>query len=655
MRLFKKALIGLLGATMVLSVTACSNGVNIKAAQVVDESESVVQEGESDVRLEALSSYNQDMESLKLDNSAWQYDATNDVYWQIGIKYCTNPETTEYETMGIYIPGAYMIGASNGDGTYTCTINLEGEINGYTAQTAPIVMPVNTAGYSAQAAPTSYNYESIADYMDEGFIYVYAGMRGRSNGYDEAGNLTYSGGAPWGVTDLKAAVRYYRFNSELLPGNAENIFTFGHSGGGAQSALMGATGDSTLYYEYLTSIGAAMFDEDGNYISDAIAGAMSWCPITSLDYANEAYEWQMGQFSSEGTRQEDTWTSALSDDLAESYATYINALGLTDSEGKPLTLEASETGIYTAGSYYDYLMSLVEESLNNFLSDTTFPYTESKGFKADGGFGGGGRTPSDGGIMPGKMPDGELPEGAMPNAEGVKDGNMKGEGRPLNGNGPGFSTDNTEPKTYETVQDYIDALNSDETWVQYDESTNTATITSMEDFVQHCKNASKSVAAFDDLERGQAENMLFGNDENNALHFDETIAKLLEANQETYATFADWNEAYIEAYTSDLGKVDKMGNTIAERMNMYNPMYFVSDYYEGYNTSNVAKYWRIHTGIEQGDTALTVEANLALALEKLDEVESVDFETVWEQGHTLAERTGTGTENFIEWVNSCIK
>ncbi|MCB6367514.1 esterase, partial [Intestinibacillus massiliensis] len=162
-----------------------------------------------------------------------------------------------------------------------------------------------------------------------------------------------------GVTDLKAAVRYYRYNNDSLPGDTDRIFTFGHSGGGAQSALMGATGDSELYNEYLVSIGAAMFDEDGNSLSDAICGAMCWCPITSLDYADAAYEWNMGQYSTEGTRAENTWTSALSQDLAESYAAYINDLQLADEEGEILKLEKSADGIYTSGSYYNYLLSVV--------------------------------------------------------------------------------------------------------------------------------------------------------------------------------------------------------------------------------------------------------------------------------------------------------
>lgn len=658
--LMKRIMMIVLSSSIVLSTVGCeiiNNDITNKGNSVVSSTENVSQT--------LFSDYEQNMDALQFDNSAWNYDEENDVYWQIGVIYCSNPETTDYETMGIYVPGAYMISASNGDGTYTCTINTETEVNGYTAETAPIVFPVNTAGYSAQAAPTSYSYSNVSEYMESGFIYVFAGMRGRSNGYDSEGNLEYSGGAPWGVTDLKAAVRYYRFNSSDLPGNTDSIFTFGHSGGGAQSSLMGATGDSELYYEYLTSIGAAMYDEEGNYISDAIAGAMAWCPITSLDYANEAYEWNMGQYSTTGTRSDDTWTSALSDDLAESFANYINKLGLKDTEGNTLTLEETDDGIYTSGSYYNYILSVIEESLNNFLSDTTFPYTESSGgFNADGGFGGGGETPSDGGVMPsadqskggaskGDMIKGEVPTGEMPSGELPIDGEMPSGDISKDGM-RGNKGESKEATTYETVEDYIASLNSEEEWVTYDSATNTAKITSIGDFAKYVKTATKNVGAFDDLDRSQAENMLFGNDESDSLHFDTTISKLLSANSGEYSTYSDWNEAYVEEYSSDLEALDKLGNGIAERMNMYNPMYFISDYYEGYGTSNVAKYWRIHTGIEQGDTALTVEANLALALEQYEGVEDVEFETVWEQGHTMAERTGDSTENFINWVNECV-
>ena len=45
----------------------------------------------------------------------------------------------------------------------------------------------------------------------------------------------------------------------------------------------------------------------------------------------------------------------------------------------------------------------------------------------------------------------------------------------------------------------------------------------------------------------------------------------------------------------------------------------------------------------------TVEAHIRLG------VDSVDFETVWEQDHTEAERTGNSTENFTAWVDRCMK
>lgn len=583
-------------------------------------------------------SYMQDSASLNFDNSKWSYDKDNNVYWQIKVGYCAKPETTTYETMGIYVPGAYMTATQNSDGTYTCVPNSTAKVNGYTAKTAPIVIPVNTPGYSASAAPTAYSYSSVSSYLKAGFVYVNAGMRGRTNGYDSNKNLIYSGGAPWGVTDLKAAIRYYRFNKSTLPGSTDKIFTFGMSGGGAQSAVTGATGDSKLYYSYLESIGAAMYDTNGKYISDAVDGSMCWCPITSLDYADEAYEWNMGQFESTNTRAKTTWTSALSKDLAASYGDYINKLGLKDSKGNILTLKKSSDGIYTSGSYYNYLLSVVEGSLNNFISDTKFPYTAS----SQGMFGAPNGGPMPGGGAP---PDGQLPDGGAPG------GQMPNDGIQRTTTGQAVST---TAKTYKTVQDYINSLNTGVKWISYDAKTKKAKITSMEAFVQHCKKTSKSVGAFDDLKRNQGENMVFSNGKADALHFDTVLAGLLQKNASKYASYSDWDATVVKAYQDDIKLLDKLNNTSQYRQNMYNPMYYVSSAYAGYKTSTPAKYWRIRTGINQGDTALTVETNLSLALKQYVGVKSVDFETVWGLGHTMAERTGDSTANFISWVNKCV-
>ena len=533
--------------------------------------------------------------SLTFDNAAWQYDEANDIYWQVGVVYVANPASLDYETLGIYVPGAYLEATANGDGTYTASVKSDAQVGQFTAATAPYILPVNTPGYNASQAPT-WLADGIASYTQAGMIYLQPGIRGRDNTTDSQGQEVV-GGAPWGVTDLKAAIRYVRYNKDVLPGDTDKIVSFGHSGGGAQSAILGASGDSTLYNPYLEALGAAMKDKEGNPISDAPYGTMTWSPITSLDYADAAYEWNLGQFADSNTRAEGTFTQALSQDLAKEYANYINQLGLKH-EGQALTLTESSEGIYTQGSYATYLEGVVNQSLNNFLADTSFPYT------------------SDGAGLGGS----------------------------------------TESVTYETAQAYIDRLNAEAQWVTYDAATNTAKISSLADFAKYVKTASKSVPAFDALDRSLAENAVFGVADANELHFDQLVARLLKNNQAKYESLTDWNSQYVTDFESDLAKTDSLGKTIAERQDLYNPMFYLTSAYSGYQTSKPAPHWRIRSGLSQGDTALTVETNLALALENQANgaVKSVDFATVWGQGNTTAERTGHASANFIQWVQEIV-
>ena len=676
-----------------------------------------------------------------LDSAAWQYNADDDVYYQLGISYCASPASEEYEQLAVFVPGAYFEAKDNGDGTFTCTPSDAKAVGDYTASTAPIVMPVNTPGYSAQAPLTEYT--SMTTYTSKGFVYAHAGCRGRD------------AGAPAGVVDLKAAVRFLRAAASSMAGSVERIFTFGMSGGGAQSALMGATGDSPLYQPYLTALGAAEK-------SDAIFGSMDWCPITGLDVGDEAYEWMMGA-TREGLSDEE---QAISDELAKAFATYVNEAGIADESGASLSLEESDEGIFQAGSYSNRVVQEIEASLNNFLQDTEFPYDASAanadgpgmggpggpggaggpGAGGRGGMGGPGGTggPGAGGALPSGAPSGAddaaTPNGTMETVaapsgtadaatsadssaggstasaadvaaaipaariilpgtgsevEGTTEGAARrGAGGPdvavevseqvgvvtdenssaadsivaeaatrseddgandANGSQNEFERrDNIARQqtsggvdvsgTYETVADYIAALNADGEWVTYDEATNTATITSVAAFCKALKVASKSLGAFDQLDRGQGENTLFGLN-GTASHFDATLGKILEAQGNAYAT----------DFASDLQTTDAQGNDVQTRVNMYTPLYYLLASSEGHETSTPAKHWRIRSGINQGDTALTTELNLALALKADARVESVDFAAVWGQGHTMAERTGTSDENFIAWVADCLK
>ena len=117
--------------------------------------------------------------NLSIDMDNWRYDKTNDIYYQIGLVYCMNPEDATYESCGIYVPGKYFEGTKISNGKYICKINESANVGNYTAGSAPIVMPVDTPRYSACAAPTRYNADKVKAYTDEGFIYLDAGKWNR--------------------------------------------------------------------------------------------------------------------------------------------------------------------------------------------------------------------------------------------------------------------------------------------------------------------------------------------------------------------------------------------------------------------------------------------------------------------------------------------
>ncbi len=464
----------------------------------------------------------------KIDNTKWKYNSSDNVYYQIGISYAAN-KTSDNQTLSIFIPGDYLTTTDNGDGTYTATLNNNAKIGEYTSKTAPVVIPINTPGYSSMTALTEYTSEA-ATYTKEGFIYVSAGLRGRDSG------------APAGVTDAKAAIRYLRYNNDLV-NNSNSIYVYGMSGGGAQSAILGASGDSDQYTSYLKEIGAV----EG--VSDAVAGVMAWSPITNLDYANEAYEWNMG--SARENLSEDS--QKLSNGLATEFASYINKLNLKDSNGKTLNLTESTDGIYHSGSYYDYIKSTIEDSLNKFIEDTTFPYTPSSsaGMGAPGGGAPSGRA--------GNTPNGTPPSGNTASSQSSSTPIEQRDNIKRTSSSAGLSLSGT----YNSVEEYIAALNKNKTWVSYDSNTKKVSITSVADFVSQLKNPSKDLPAFDSLDKSQGENQLFGYNGTSS-HFDSTLANLLKDTE------------YYNSYKEDLKKTDNVGNNVQTRINMYNPMYYLT-------------------------------------------------------------------------------
>ncbi len=489
----------------------------------------------------------------KTNMKKWRYNKEKNLYYQLGIAYCEKPADEKYEKLAYFVPAAYMNAKKNPDGTFTCKLNKCAKVNGYTAADAPIAMVVNTPLYASAEAVTEDTVEMgiemgrIAEFTAKGFVYVYSGCRGINEG------------APSGVTDLKAAIRYLRYCNDVNAGDAGKIFTFGMSGGGAQSVILGASGDSEMYKPYLKKIGAIQG------VSDSVYGSMSWCPVTSVDTANAEYEWMMG-CTRTGRSKKDR---EMSDKLAEAFAKYVNSAGFVDKDGNKLTLTESKEGIYQAGSYYDYVKGVIEQSLNNYLADLRDP---------------------------------------------------------------------------KAAREYTDDMNKDKKWINYDKSTNTATITSIADFAKACKQAKKDL--FTGFDQPDGSINLFWCEDDELTHFDKILCDVL----------TELKSKYADDYRSDFSKKDALGYTVEQRVEMYSPLYFLMKSREGYKTANVAKHWRIRSGIEQSTNSLTTEINLALALDAYDGVESVDFETVWARNHETAERNGgNDIKNFIRWVISCTK
>lgn len=601
----------------------------------------------------------EEFKSLALDMGAWKYDADNDVYYQLGLTYCKSPATKTYESLAVFVPGAYFSAEKNGS-SFSCTVDPKAVVGGFTPSTAPVLMPINTGTLAAQMSPTVYGYQGLAPYLEAGCIYVYAGFRGRSAGYDTASgdDDLFPGGSPWPVVDLKAAVRYLRYNADVLPCDPSRVFVFGFGAGGGVSAVLGASGDSEVYRPYLESIGAVTHDAQGAPVSDAIAGSASWCPSTSFDVADAAYEWSQGQYATTDSRAEGTWTRQLSQDMACAYGAWVNEMDLRGSDDAQLTLDETSAGAYSLGSYAEHLLGVIDEAATDFVRNTPFPYAYTPQTLEDPFFPGDPNLVSSRGETP--LPDASRDDDAEAGDGSAAADSADGAGQPAD------AASATEPASdlpsgvaqvqstiYGSPQDYFASLNSDNVWINYSIKSQEVSVSSLRDFSQHVRPAAAPALAFDSPDRATPANQLFGVGEESTLHFDAMAAELVEGRADAYATLAGWKEEYATAWSDDLEKVDSLDSPIDRRVAMMNPLYWLSGHYEGYGQANVAPHWRINEGLFDSHVPLCCAQNVVLALSKYDGVADVAYTPVWGQGHVLAERSGTATSNLVQWVISC--
>lgn len=228
-------------------------------------------------------------------------------------------------------------------------------INGYTLENAPILLPNTVGGYrfGMVAEPNKSLIEKsniVFEAIAHGYIVVSAGIRGRG--------LEHGVGvAPACIVDYKSVVRYLRYNKENIPGDVDKIISNGTSAGGALSCLLGVTGNHIDYEMYLNQIGAAKAE-------DHIFASSCYCPITNLEHADMAYEWEFaGQndyYSSKDPKtcqQMDVDQIKMSYELRELFYTYFEKLRL-ELDGKKMNLKALQ----------GYIEQLILVSANDMLA-----------------------------------------------------------------------------------------------------------------------------------------------------------------------------------------------------------------------------------------------------------------------------------------------
>ena len=224
------------------------------------------------------------------------------------IYYVTNVEDSTYQFLNIYVPE---------------------NIHPADHRT-PIFLRTYVGGYMAASAMSPSETDATGRALSEGYVVCIPGSRGwNSIITNSKGETIFTGRAPAGLIDLKAAIRYLRFNDDLIPGNSEKIITDGTSAGGAMSALLGSTGNHPDYEPYLREAGAAEARDD-------VFAAICYCPIIDLDHADMAYEWLYNCTNRENRALSEEQIQ-VSDELADAYSSYLNSLNLKMEDGTPLT------------------------------------------------------------------------------------------------------------------------------------------------------------------------------------------------------------------------------------------------------------------------------------------------------------------------------
>jgi len=630
MRIIRKLLYRLLFLTIMITLFPLSL---FQAAAADTDSSRTKAKVEAILGVKSLSDYN------------WKLSSDGAYWYALNISYVAYPVNTAYQTMSIFVPAAYMKNDANGKVVFTDSV-----VNGYNVNTAPVLYLCEAPGYSEFKAGSNADTQAIKN----GFIAVNPGHRGKGTSTtDSAGRKYYDGKSPWCLIDLKAGIRYLKFNDKSIPGNSEMIITSASSGGGAMSSFLACCANDPVYNSYLKEAGAIMSVGDKVYASNC------YCPITNVANSDTAYEWFLGSKSHLQTLNCTNFQVLLSGYLSKAFVEYINKLGYTEAEFKKILIDQLQWSV----NYYlhelqngeskvawsdkavfkDAAHPTLEEIAKNYIAGC---YTKTGGMP--GGMPGGGMPGgAPGGDMAGGGPGGDMAGGGP--GGGMAGGSMPGGGAPggdMAGGGPGGGSS---------------AGKDISNWLAWDKATRKVVITNLTNYEDYYSRQ-KGVTSFDGLNGKATENQPFADRNKNYKHFSNAVLDVLTKYNDTlkaawtdadakntgYASYADLYAAF-KADVAD-GDRDEYGNDIVD---LYNPMLFI-DGDKSYLNGDVAKHVRVRMGTADANTALPITTLLGIALQKKTGV-NVNFEYVWEGGHGTIEQDNQTLYKWVDEICASVK
>ena len=294
------------------------------------------------------------------------------------IPYVSNPNAPALQVMNIYVPESlaedhsapiYFIQRTGGMGQaepYTIEKEIETLAAAHEFEAKLKKGTTNVGTNESYAAHTEEWHDSTRGFIPralyEGYILASPGARGRDTVVD--GVYVGRGELPMTVVDLKAAIRYLRYNKGLVPGDPDKIIIDGTSSGGGFSVLLGVTGNSKHYEPYLQEIGAADARDD-------VYCSVVNSPISDFKHIDIAYEWMFSPDRVKGLFADDPVFAAMSRAMGKKYEEYVNSLELKH----PLT--GTPIGFGEKDTYTPYFMEQMDNSATIYLSSLSEEERES--------------------------------------------------------------------------------------------------------------------------------------------------------------------------------------------------------------------------------------------------------------------------------------